>query len=167
MARFEVHSTLANTTGLPTGIVNHGIISSQEYEDLLSRSKASLYIFRLKKIASATTILFSFIFHILDTKSNFKVEINSSWVKRTCVSWPEKRESFSGVVRSSGVGGSWASDGEYRCCWGNSARVHLPQRKVHWKSNPRSATKWQTYKQKGTRKQPVIWSFCHPQLQQV
>ena len=44
MDEFEVHSTLANTSGLPTGVINHGIITPEQYAKLLSRSQVGILL---------------------------------------------------------------------------------------------------------------------------
>ena len=41
MSEFEVHSTLVNTSGLPSGVINHGIVTPQQYQDLLAKTKVS------------------------------------------------------------------------------------------------------------------------------
>ena len=42
MEEFEVHSTLVNTSGLPSGVINHGIVTPQQYASLLAQSKVRM-----------------------------------------------------------------------------------------------------------------------------
>ena len=42
MDEFEVHNTIVNTSGLPPGVINHGIVTPQQYADLLAQSKVRI-----------------------------------------------------------------------------------------------------------------------------
>ena len=56
MDEFEVNSTLVNTSGLPPGVINHGIVTPQQYTKLLAQSKVRMTALSILKESMPSSI---------------------------------------------------------------------------------------------------------------
>ncbi len=190
MSELEVHATLTNTSGLPRGVANHGIVTPEQYSDLLAKSKVRIHGHRVKE--SQTTRRQTKL-NRRTTKTFTTPGLGSAWLlKRSAKSlcarataelscesgFPaqmEERPSRFVPCQSditllkldfvvAGAGRSWVPAGEHGSAGGPGTRLRLPQPQVHRQRNPHPANSQQTHEQKGALLKAIASSKIQPTI---